>query len=163
MAMSSSAGGGVQSSPNVTPMIDVMLVLLIIFMVVTPALLAGFNATPPQGQNLKDHPEDEENDQVLGIDKDGNYYLNKKPIAKTAMESEIKRIYSNRDDHVLYLKADKDLPYEKVVDATDLAAKNGVTVVAMISDQRPGTISTVAGDTHATAPAPAAPAPGGSP
>ena len=163
MAMSASSGGGVKAEPNVTPMIDVMLVLLIIFMVVTPALLAGFNATPPQGQNLKDHPEDEENDQVLGIDKDGNYYLNKKPIAKTAMESEIKRIYSNRDDHVLYLKADKDLPYEKVVDATDLAAKNGVTVVAMISDQRPGTISTVAGDTHATAPAPAAPAPGGSP
>src|SRR5919112_540372 len=151
MAMSTSAGGGVQSSPNVTPMIDVMLVLLIIFMVVTPALLAGFNATPPQGQNLKDHPEDEENDQVLGIDKDGNYYLNKKPISKTAIEAEIKRIYTNRDDRVLYLKADKDLPYEKVVDATDLAAKNGVTVVAMISDQRPGTTSTVAGDTHSAA------------
>jgi len=158
MAMSSStAGGGVASQPNVTPMIDVMLVLLIIFMVVTPALMAGFNATPPQGQNLKDHPEDEENDQVLGIDKDGNYYLNKKPMSKTAIEAEIKRIYTNRDDHVMYLKADRDLPYEKVVDATDIAAKNGVTVVAMISDQKPGTISSVAGDTHAKAPAPVAP------
>src|SRR5215203_2107601 len=158
MAMgSSTAGGGVASQPNVTPMIDVMLVLLIIFMVVTPALMAGFNATPPQGQNLKDHPEDEENDQVLGIDKDGNYYLNKKPISKTAIEAEIKRIYTNRDDHVMYLKADKDLPYEKVVDTTDIAAKNGVTVVAMISDQKPGTISSVAGDTHAKEPAPAAP------
>ena len=157
MAMgSSTAGGGVASSPNVTPMIDVMLVLLIIFMVVTPALLAGFNAQPPQGQNLKDHPEDEENDQVLGIDKDGNYYLNKKPISKTAIEAEIKRIYTNRDDRVMYLKADKDLAYEKVVDATDMAAKNGVSVVAMISDQKPGTSSTVAGDTHAgPAPAPA--------
>ena len=156
MAMSSSSGGGVASQPNVTPMIDVMLVLLIIFMVVTPALLAGFNAQPPQGQNLKDHPEDEENDQVLGIDKDGNYYLNKKPISKTAIEAEIKRIYTNRDDRVMYLKADKDLPYEKVVDATDMAAKNGVSVVAMISDQKPGTASTVAGDTHGgPAPAPA--------
>src|SRR5215204_7762894 len=156
MAMSTNAGGGVKAEPNVTPMIDVMLVLLIIFMVVTPALLAGFNAQPPQGQNLKDHPEDEENDQVLGIDKDGAYYLNKKPISKTAIEGEIKRIYTNRDDHVLYLKADRDLPYEKVVDATDIAAKNGVTVVAMISDQRPGTTSTVAGDTKT----PAAVAPG---
>ena len=156
MAMSTSAGGGVKAEPNVTPMIDVMLVLLIIFMVVTPAIMAGFNATPPQGQNLKDHPEDEENDQVLGIDKDGNYYLNKRPIAKDKIEAEIKRIYTNRDDHVMYLKADKDLPYEKVVDATDIAAKNGVTVVAMISDQKPGTISTVAGDTKQTAPAPAA-------
>ena len=154
MAMSSSAGGGVASQPNVTPMIDVMLVLLIIFMVVTPALLAGFNAQPPQGQNLKDHPEDEQNDQVLGIDKDGNYYLNKKPISKTAIEAEIKRIYTNRDDRVMYLKADKDLAYEKVVDATDMAAKNGVSVVAMISDQKPGTVSTVAGDTKGS-PAPA--------
>ena len=147
MAMgSSTAGGGVASQPNVTPMIDVMLVLLIIFMVVTPALLAGFNAQPPQGQNLKDHPEDEENDQVLGIDKDGNYYLNKKPISKTAIEAEIKRIYTNRDDRVMYLKADKDLMYSKVVDATDLAAKNGVRVLGLISDQKAGTVSTVAGD-----------------
>ena len=162
MSMSTSGGGNsVKAEPNVTPMIDVMLVLLIIFMVVTPALLAGFNAQPPQGQNLKDHPEDEENDQVLGIDKDGNYYLNKKPISKTAIEAEIKRIYTNRDDRVMYLKADKDLAYEKVVDATDMAAKNGVSVVAMISDQKPGTTSTVAGDTHG-GPAPAAPA-GGTP
>ena len=50
MAMSISAGGGVKAEPNVTPMIDVMLVLLIIFMVVMPALTAGFNATPPQGR-----------------------------------------------------------------------------------------------------------------
>ena len=83
MAMSAdTGGGGVKAEPNVTPMIDVMLVLLIIFMVVTPALIAGFNATPPQGQNLKDHPEDEENDQVLGIDKNGNYFLNKRTISK---------------------------------------------------------------------------------
>ena len=147
MAMSSGGGGaGVQSTPNVTPMVDVMLVLLIIFMVVAPALLAGFNAEPPQAQNIKDHPEDAETDQVLGIDKDGNYYLNKKPSAKTAIEAEIKRIYTDRDDRVMYLKADKDLAYEKVVDATDMAAKNGVSVVAMISDQKPGTVSTVAGD-----------------
>ena len=71
MAMSSGGGAaGVQSTPNVTPMVDVMLVLLIIFMVVAPALLAGFNAEPPQAQNIKDHPEDDQTDQVLGIDKD---------------------------------------------------------------------------------------------
>ena len=162
MAMSSGGGqGAVQSTPNVTPMVDVMLVLLIIFMVVAPALLAGFNADPPKLVNIKDHPEDEQNDQVLGIDQDGNYYLNKKPISKTAIEAEIKRIYTNRDDHVMYLKADRNLAYEKVVDATDMAAKNGVTVVAMISDQKPGTMSTVPGDSH-SGPAPAAPA-GGTP
>jgi biopolymer transport protein TolR len=148
MAMSAGGGGGgVKAEPNVTPMIDVMLVLLIIFMVVTPALLAGFNAVPPTGQNLKDHPEDQENDQVLGIDRDGNYYLNKKPISKTAIEGEIKRIYDVRQvDKVMYIKADKELVYAKVVDATDMAAKNGVRVVGLIGEQKSGTVSTVKGD-----------------
>ena len=156
MSMSAGGGGGnVKAEPNVTPMIDVMLVLLIIFMVVTPALLAGFNAVPPQGQNLKDHPEDEETDQVLGIDRDGAYYLNKRPIVKTAIEAEIKRIYENRTaDKVMYLKADKDLLYSKVVDATDMAAKNGVRVLGLISDQKNGTVSTVVGDSKAQPPKP---------
>jgi len=150
MAMSTTSGGGVKAEPNVTPMIDVMLVLLIIFMVVTPALLAGFNAQPPVGQNLKDHPEDEEMDQVLGIDKDGNYYLNKRPISKDDIGREIKRIYDARQvDKIMYLKADKDLEYSKVQDATDIAAKNGVAMMAMISDQKMGTVSTVEGDSRA--------------
>src|SRR5581483_11885669 len=93
MAMSTGGGGGVQSTPNVTPMVDVMLVLLIIFMVVTPALLAGFTADPPQAQNIKDHPEDDKTDQVLGIDKDGNYYLNKKQIRKEDIPAYLKRVY----------------------------------------------------------------------
>ena len=164
MAMASSSGGGVASTPNVTPMIDVMLVLLIIFMVVTPALLAGFNAEPPVAQNIKDHPEDDKTDQVFGIDKDGGYYLNKKPIKPEDIGPALKRIYVDtpRDDYIMYLKADKNLEYSKVIDAMDLAMKNGVRVVGMISDQKPGTISSVPGDTKATAPvgAPAAP-PGG--
>ena len=77
--MQMSTGSGVKAEPNVVPMIDVMLVLLIIFMVVTPAIAAGFTAEPPSGINLKAHPEADE-DQVLGIDKFGNYYLNKKQI-----------------------------------------------------------------------------------
>jgi len=166
MAMSTGGGGaGVQSTPNVTPMVDVMLVLLIIFMVVTPALLAGFNAEPPQAQNIKDHPEDDQTDQVLGIDKDGHYYPNKKQIRQEDVAAALKHIYVDtpRDDKIMYLKADKDLAYAKVLDMMDLASKNGVKVVAMIGDQRPGTVSTIQGDTKAAAPAPGAPAapPGG--
>src|SRR5438105_7043503 len=116
MAMSSGGGGaGVQSTPNVTPMVDVMLVLLIIFMVVAPALLAGFNAEPPQAINIKDHPEDDQTDQVLGIDKDGNFYLNKHPIKAEEVGTLIKHIYVDtpRDEYILYFKADKDLDYGK--------------------------------------------------
>ena len=154
MAMSSGGGGaGVQSTPNVTPMIDVMLVLLIIFMVVAPALMAGFNATPPEGINLKDHPEDEQTDQVLGIDREGQYYLNKREIKNAELPQLIKKIFDARvEDKILYLKADKTLDYSKVLDAIDIASKNGVRVVGMISDQKQGTISTVAGDTKAKAP-----------
>ena len=149
MGMSTGGGGGVKAEPNVVPMIDIMLVLLIIFMVVTPALLAGFNAVPPQGVNLKDHPE-EETDQVLGLDVDGNYYLNKKLIRYEDIPVALKQIYDVREeDKILYIKAHKDLKYDKVLDAMDLAAKNGVRVVGMISDQKPGTQSTVAGDVRA--------------
>ena len=95
MAMAA-GGGGVQSTPNVTPVIDVMLVLLIIFMVVAPALMAGFNATPPEGINLKDHPEDEQTDQVLGIDRDGQYYLNKRQIKNEDLATKLKQIFETR-------------------------------------------------------------------
>ena len=158
MAMSSGGpSGAVASTPNVTPMVDVMLVLLIIFMVVAPALLAGFNAEPPQAQNIKDHPEDDKTDQVLGIDKDGMFYLNKKPIKKEDVGPALKHIYvdQTRDDYIMYFKADKNLDYSKILDAMDLAMNNGVRVVGMISDQKPGTISTIPGDTKSTVPVPA--------
>lgn len=150
MAINVGGRTNVQSTPNVTPMIDVMLVLLIIFMVVAPALMAGFNATPPEGVNLKDHPEDEQTDQVLGIDRDGQYYLNKREIKNDELPRLLKQIFDARtEDKILYLKADKTLDYAKVLDAIDLASKNGVRVIGMISDQRQGTVSTVAGDTKA--------------
>ena len=147
MAMSTAGtGGGVASSPNVTPMIDVMLVLLIIFMIVTPLINAGFQAVPPIGVNLKSHPEENE-DQVLGIDAGGQYYLNKKPIKNETLATQLKTIFDTRtSDKILYVKADKDLDYSKVLDAIDIAAHNGVRVVGAISDQQPGTESTVAGD-----------------
>jgi biopolymer transport protein TolR len=153
MGMSVGGGGGVKSQPNVVPMIDIMLVLLIIFMIVTPALAAGFQATPPEGINLKSHPEDEDTDQVLGIDAAGRYYLNKRPIAFDTLPQTLKRIYDARTvDKILYVKADRNLAYEKVIDAMDLAGKNGVRVVGAIADQRPGTESTVPGDVIKTTP-----------
>jgi biopolymer transport protein ExbD len=127
-------------------MIDVMLVLLIIFMIVIPAINAGFNAQPPQGVNLKPHPE-EDQDQVLGIAADGQYYLNKKPIKNETLPTELKRIFDARTlDKILYVKADKNLEYSKVIDALDIAAVAGVRVTGLITDQRPGTMSTIPGD-----------------
>jgi biopolymer transport protein TolR len=145
MGMSVSSGGGVKAEPNVVPMIDVMLVLLIIFMVVTPAITSGFQATPPEGVNLKEHPE-EETDMVLGIDKYGQYFLQKQQIPNEQLGELLTNIYANRDDAILYVKADRGLQYEVVLEAMDIAAKSGVRVVGAISDQLPGTMSTVPGD-----------------
>jgi len=146
MSMKITGGGEVKAEPNVTPMIDVMLVLLIIFMLVIPAINAGFNAIPPQGQNLAAHPE-EDADQVLGIDSEGKYYLNKKPIKNEDLEMLLRRIYDAREiDKIMYLKAHNELRYEKVIDALDIAAKSGVRVTGMITDQVPGTKSLVASD-----------------
>ena len=153
MAMSSSSGGGVASSPNVTPMIDVMLVLLIIFMLVIPAITAGFQAIPPTGVNLKPHPE-EDQDQVLGIDVNGQYYLNKKAIPNNTLGDRLKEIFENRtEDKLLYVKADKNLAYGKVLDAIDIASHNDVRVTGMITEQRPGTVSAVQADNLFNAPA----------
>ncbi len=147
----SMGGGGVKAEPNVTPMIDVMLVLLIIFMIVVPAINAGFTAVPPLGVNLKPHPE-EDQDQVLGIDNKGRYYLNKRPIPNEELADRLKKIYDARTtDKILYLKAHKELKYEKIIDALDIASHNGVRVTGMISDQTPGTASVVAGDNLADA------------
>ena len=147
MGMQVQGTTSVKSQPNVVPMIDIMLVLLIIFMIVTPALASGFQATPPEGINLKSHPEDEELDQVLGIDKGGNYYYNKKAVRDEDLPGVIKNVYDTRQtDKILYLKADKTLEYEKVIDAMDIASSNGVRVIAAIADQQPGTESTVEGD-----------------
>ena len=157
MGMSAGGGGGVKAEPNVTPMIDVMLVLLIIFMIVVPAINAGFKAEPPQGVNLKSHPEDD-GDVVLGIDNEGRYYLDKKAIRPEDLPTALKNIYDARQsDKIMYVKADKGLEYAKVLDALDLAAKSGVRVTGMITEQQNGTQSSVAGDNTSAAAAAATP------
>ena len=91
---------------NVTPMVDVMLVLLIIFMVVTPALVAGFQAQLPQGINLKDRPE-EEGRTSLGVDAFGAYYLNKAPLRACTAEQRTALL----DDIAWPQKASKELSH----------------------------------------------------
>jgi len=146
MGMSAGGGGGVKADPNVTPMIDVMLVLLIIFMITIPQINAGFKAVPPEGQNLKPHPE-EDGDQVLGIDSEGRYYLNKKPVRNEDVETLVKGIYGQeRPDYIMYVKAHKDLEYLKVINALDMLSRNGVRVAALITEQLPGTESLIESD-----------------
>jgi biopolymer transport protein ExbD len=130
-----SAGtSAVKADINVTPMIDVMLVLLIIFMIVTPLIAAGFKATLPKGKNLDPRPEGE-NEVVLGIDQSGHYFLNQRPIANAALEDQLRSIFAARmEDKILYFKADNQLKYARVQEAVETARRAGVRVMAAITE-----------------------------
>jgi biopolymer transport protein ExbD len=122
---------------NVTPLVDVMLVLLIIFMVVTPSLLQGFQATLPVGDNLLERPE-EESRVVVGIDVDGNWYFNKRPISRDNMFLALQTSFAERpEDKVLYLKADQGLPYQAILEMMDIGRDAGARVLAAVSEAAP--------------------------
>ena len=126
---------------NVTPMVDVMLVLLIIFMVVTPLITAGFQAQLPQGEHLKSRPE-EDTRVVIGIDAEGNYFLNKKSIRREDAANLLTAEFNARpQDKVLYVKADKNLKYQEILDVMDLGRDAGARVIGAITEQTPGTTS----------------------
>ena len=124
----------VKSEPNVIPMIDIMLVLLIIFMIVTPLIASGFKATMPRGANLDKAPE-QEGEVILGIDVAGSYFLDGRPIAADALEDQLRARFAARTtDKILYFKADNQLKYVKVQEAVEIARRAGVRVLAAITE-----------------------------
>jgi biopolymer transport protein TolR len=137
VAISTGNSGGttsVKSDINVTPMIDVMLVLLIIFMIVTPLIAAGFKATLPKGKNLDPRPEGD-NEIVLGIDQAGRYFLNGRPLPNGTLEDQLRSTYAARtEDKILYFKADNQLKYGKIQEAVETARRAGVRVMAAITE-----------------------------
>ena len=124
----------VKSEPNVVPMIDIMLVLLIIFMIVTPLIAAGFKATLPKGKNLDPRPEGD-NEVVLGIDESGRYFLDGRALAEGTLEDQLRTIFNSRtEDKILYFKADNQLKYGKIQEAVETARRSGVRVMAAITE-----------------------------
>jgi biopolymer transport protein ExbD len=134
------AKGRVNADINMTPMIDVMLVLLIIFMIVTPLIAAGFQAKLPAGNNLDADAEDD-TDMVLGIDRDNQYFLNGQPIALDRLEQQLQAIYTARaEDKVLYFKADVNVKYAKIQEAVEMARRSGVRVLAAVTEDAGGVL-----------------------
>ena len=139
--MDVSAHTGVKTEPNVVPMIDVMLVLLIIFMIVTPIISAGFQATMPYAKEIENRPE-EDGDIILGIDTRGQYYLDPGTkqigvVPAGALESMLRAIFDARTkDKILYLRAHNDLEYGDIQDAVEICRKAGVRVLATIAEEQ---------------------------
>lgn len=118
------------STINMTPMIDVLLVLLAIFMIAQPVLLKTIDVQIPRekaSEATASAPPI-----VLEIDSDGNYSINKRPIAAGNLEASLRQVYMNRPDRVLFIKADGDVIYEDVVAAMDAARGAGVSVLGAI-------------------------------
>ena len=134
MAISTGNKSSVTSEINVTPMIDVMLVLLIIFMIVTPLIAAGFKATLPKGANLDKDPEGAE-EVVVGIDAGGNFFLDGRAIAPEVLKEQLTAIYATRDTNkILYFKADNQLKYGRVQEAVEMARAAGVRVLHTVTE-----------------------------
>jgi biopolymer transport protein ExbD len=136
MGMSTGTAGrtSVKSEPNVVPMIDIMLVLLIIFMIVTPLIAAGFRAELPKAKNLDRSPE-KDDEVTLGIDENGKFFLNKRPISDAALEEQLRALYATRDDKILFFKADQRLKYGRVQAGIEIARKAGARVVRSITER----------------------------
>ena len=119
------------ASINMTPMIDVLLVLLAIFMIAQPVLLKTIDVQIPR-EKPSEATAASAPPIVLEISADGNYSINKRPIAADNLETTLQQVYMNRPDKVLFIKADGDVVYEEVVAALDAARGAGVSVLGAV-------------------------------
>ncbi len=122
---------------NVTPLVDVMLVLLIIFMVTAPMLHQGVEVALPQ-VDAKNLPLRVEDPLVLTINRDGLFYIQDQPVHPSQLIERLTPVLKSRGDNALFLKGDRDVPYGKVVELLDLLQKNGITRIGMVTDRPRG-------------------------
>src|SRR5215831_7903925 len=133
------AKGGIKSDINVTPLVDVMLVLLIIMMLVAPLLQQGVPVKLPQAANTTDKPETQDQT-VLAIGKNKELYLNAKPVTEGELTTRLNEILENKKEKVVLIKADEEVEYSAVMGAMDQLRQAGIEDIGLIADRklRPG-------------------------
>jgi biopolymer transport protein ExbD len=128
MSMTTGAGAGVQSDINVTPMIDVLLVLLIIFMITQPLsrMALDVQVPPPDETTVSKTPPSQI---VLELANDGGYSINGQPVPKDQLDAQIHAIYDQRPAKLLFIKAGVERLYQDVIEAMDVARGAGVQII----------------------------------
>ena len=130
-------GAKINSNINVTPMVDVMLVLLIIFMVVTPMLQHGMNVNMAQTTNPRDMPDADKEDAILiAVMSDGKVFLGTDQIVPDQLAQKVRDKLANKTDKRVYIKSDARARYGVVVDVVDNVRSAGVDQVGLLTDQR---------------------------
>lgn len=124
----------VSAEPNVVPLCDVLLVLLIIFMVMTPLVQKGVDVQLPTASNRIEMPEDP--DVVLYIREDGTMFVNEEKVEENALYIMIEDAIMTASDKKLYLKADQDLEYGQIVDIIGTLKDAGVEDIGIIAEQK---------------------------
>lgn len=123
-----------KSDPNVVPLCDVLLVLLIIFFVITPAIQKGIDVKLPEPGGSKAGM-DISSVVVLSIKNDGSIMINKEPVDRSLVPQRLREIYATRTDKTIFIRAAMRLPYKEVVRLIDIAKGAGVEVVGIMPEE----------------------------
>jgi biopolymer transport protein TolR len=132
--MGMSVGGGGSSltnEPNVVPMIDIMLVLLIIFMIMQPLMRKAVDLQLPDPNPTVSTVNNESNQIVLEVLADGSFAVNKEPLTKERLDARLREIFDPRPDKIIFVKGDPTVIYQDVIYAMDVARGAGVKVIGI--------------------------------
>jgi len=121
---------------NVTPLVDVMLVLLIIFMVATPMLHQGIQVALPRAQ-ARNLPFKVQDPLVLSINRDGTVFLRDAPVPLAELADRLKEKLAGREDDTVFLKGDREVPYGRVIEVLDRLHRSGIVHVGMVTERPP--------------------------
>jgi biopolymer transport protein TolR len=127
--------GSLKADINVTPLVDVMLVLLIIMMLIAPMLQQGVAVTLPEAGNTGDKP-DTQDQTVVAIDSRGAFYVNAIAVSADDLIPRVQRVLEDKKEKIVYLKGDKDAKYAAIMDAMDAMRKAQIENIALITDRK---------------------------